>query len=169
MSEGLQRLLKYKDALYHGSPCADIKTLEPRPAKDLDKANTFNTDMAVFASSNVCFSIIFGLVDSKKLKDDCGFGWSVGSMKDENNQVNVFSEIPKQAKEFVENAIGYVYVLAKDSFKESSAFQHKSKVPVTPLERIEIKLQDFYDAGGIIEWTDGDPNAAFYKDDLIPT
>ena len=166
MADGLEQLLKYQDVLFHGSPCASIKTLEPRPAKDLDKTNTFNTDLAVFASSNVCFSIIFGLVDSNKLKNECGFGWSVGSMHDENNQVNVISEIPKQAKEFVENAIGYVYVLPKDNFKESSSFQHKSKLPVTPLERIEIKLQDFYDAGGIIDWTDGDPNIAFYKNDL---
>lgn len=146
-------MITYDNHLYHGSPFPDLKELQPRQAKDNDKANTFNNDFALFATDNVCMSIIFALLDRRNLRKQFGpLDFAVGS-SDQNGEIEIFSEIPELIKSYMENAKGYVYILPKENFSETAGRQFKSKELIIPIDCYQATLEDYYKTGGTIEWT----------------
>lgn len=131
--------LKEMGFLFHGSDNNDIKELEPRYTVDINSEE--NTDTAVFATSDITWTTIFGVYGGHK-------GWST-RVKD--NEVT--AKIPFRDKEIVESTSGTVYVLPKDTFKKSGeSTQYKSHEAVTPIEKVSVTVQDYYDLGGKIEW-----------------
>ena len=131
--------LKEMGFLFHGSNNAQIEELEPRYT--LDKHSEENTDTAVFATSNVSWTIIHGVYGGHK-------GWSTRVKNGE-----VAAKIPAKDKDLVENTIGTVYVLAKDTFEKSgNGEQYKSYKAVKPIQKVTVTLNDYYDLGGKIEW-----------------
>jgi len=135
----LQRL-KNEGYLFHGSTNKNLNILEPRSTYDPDSAE--NTDKAVFATNNVTWSIIFGLYGGRK-------GWRTNN---DNGKITAF--IPESEKENLEKSKGIVYVLPRDTFKRSEGDQYKTYEEVEPYKKIEVDLNDYYDAGGKIVWTD---------------
>lgn len=134
-------LIRLKDMgfLFHGSSNSDIQQLEPRYTFD-PKSDT-NTDTAVFATDNVTWSTIFGVYGGHK-------GWST-SVTDGD----VVAKIPLKDKDLVEGSAGTVYVLPRKSFEEpNTGSQYKSYETVTPLNKVDVTVEDFYNLGGKIEW-----------------
>lgn len=141
--------------VFHGSPNPDIKILEPRPATDVDKSNTFNNDTAVFATKNPVASVIFACMSLINLpKEIHNRSWSV--TQDENGQI--VSKIPRIWKEYVESNTGYIYVLDGKSFtgegETEGGWQVKSKQPITPTAKILVSFSDFEKLGGKLIWKD---------------
>lgn len=91
------------------------------------------------------------MVDRAKIREFIGhFTWATNW----NSKGETIAKIPLKAREYIEKAKGVVYVLPGEEFKDKYGFQAKSKVEVVPSDRIEVTLQDYYDAGGKIEWID---------------
>jgi hypothetical protein len=151
MAAGLQQLADFKDVLFHGSPIAGMTRLEPRTTRDVT-GDAFNSDTAVFATSNAGLAIIFGVVDVKALpKHPLIKSWSAGLAPGEGF-LGAQSSLPKLWQPHVLANTGYVYILPKATFIEGHGQQWKSKVAVEPAACIPVTLQDYYDAGGRIEW-----------------
>jgi hypothetical protein len=149
----LEKLQEYKEGgfVFHGSSNHDIQEMEPRQTKETDPRRTFNIDTAVFADIGYVSPIIFGVVDKNKIRESIrDFSWSTHW----DSKGMPTAKIPLKAKEIIENAKGVVYILPGDSFVDRQGFQVKSMVAVTPQDSIEVTLQDYYDAGGKIEWTE---------------
>jgi hypothetical protein len=138
-SQYLSRL-RDRGFLFHGSNNRDIEELEPRYT--FDPNSDENTDSAVFATTNIALTAIFGVYGGHK-------GWST---RDKDGVI--IAKIPARDKELVENSRGVVYVLSKDTFHQSSsgADQYKSHVTVQPIEKVEVTVKDYYELGGKIEW-----------------
>ena len=153
----IESLLDLQNVLFHGSPVPDLNRLEPRRAVDVNGDNLFNNDEAVFASSHLCYAIIFGLVDPAAIKTKYPgpFSWAAHSVSFPD-RIEVKAKLPHHVRSHLENVTGFVYVLARDDFSESSVIQYKSKQHVTPVAVYPVTLQDFYDLGGVVEWTDPD-------------
>lgn len=150
-------LINYQKQSYvfHGSPNPDIKTLEPRPATDVDKSNLFNNDTAVFATVNPVASIIFACMSLSEIPTEIlNRSWSV--TQDQNKQI--VSKIPRTWKQYVENNTGYVYVLDGTNFtaegETEGGWQVKSRQPVTPTSKILVSFSDFEELGGKLIWKD---------------
>lgn len=147
----LQKLQEYKKDgfVFHGSTNPSLEILEPRQTKETNPLRTFNIDTAVYADIGYVSPIIFALVDKKAIIEETGsFSWS--THWDSNGMP--LARIPLKAKEIIERGKGVVYVLPGDSFVDKQGFQAKSKFAVSPVERVEVGIQDYYDAGGKIEW-----------------
>jgi hypothetical protein len=125
--------------LFHGSNNTQINQLDPRYT--LDKNSEENTDTALFATSNITWSTIFGVYGGYN-------GWSTSVTDGE-----VTARIPSRDKELVENTTSTVYILPKDTFmKSGEGQQYKSYESVMPIEKVSVTVQDYYDLGGKIEW-----------------
>lgn len=137
--------------LFHGSPNSEILVLEPRPASDVDKSNTFNNDTAVFASDNITSCVLFAVMrDRSKLPNTVRDGtWSV--YWEEDNSVT--AEIPKKWQPHLPLITGYLYILPKETFLENKGNQWKSKEVVKPIAKIKVNFQDYLDLGGNVTWT----------------
>lgn len=149
----LEKLIEYEKQgyLFHGSPNPHIEILEPRAANDVDSTRAFNIDNAVFATSRVQTAIIFAVVGRNKLPVNIqSSAWEVQWDKFDN----AHTKIPKIWKEYVEKMTGIVYVLPSETFTEKYHAQLKSKESVKPIDKIEVSFQDFFEAGGNVEWID---------------
>jgi hypothetical protein len=131
----VELLIKFREEgfLFHGSNNSQIEKLEPRYT--FDKTSVENTDTAVFATDNVTWTVIFGLYGGNK-------GWSTNVRNGE-----VTARIPLKDKEKVENSTGTVYVIDRDGFVEDKGGQFRSHESVTPVEKIEVNLKDYFDLG----------------------
>lgn len=147
-SDKIAKILKYKEEgyLFHGSPNPDISVLEPRQANDT-KEKPFNTDTAVYASSNpqVC---IAGIV--KNSFKGLNGSWNMGCYE----EASLTAEIPKSWKQFVEKALGTLYVLPSKSFTKGNmnGWQEKSLQSIVPVDRINVTFDDFIALGGKVVW-----------------
>jgi hypothetical protein len=155
MSDALKKLQSHAEQkrLFHGSPVSGLKLLEPRPATDTDKTNTFNNDTAVFASGDFTMSIIFGVVDIGRLprNRDCT-SWSING-RSEGGITRIVARMPAQWRPHIEVApAGCVYVFSRETFLETDGLQWKSKVAVAPVDCVAVTVHDFRAAGGILEW-----------------
>ncbi len=147
-----EKVLNYQGDgyLFHGSDNPDIDVLEPRLAKD-SSGNTFNSDTAVYASSNpqVC---IMGIVSNsfKGLKGSWNLGNKGGS--------DLTAEIPSTWRDFVEKSHGILYVLPSNTFVKASpnAWQAKSTEPVKPVDKVELSFDDYLALGGKVVWKDNE-------------
>ena len=142
--------------VFHGSPNGNISILEPRPAADIDKSNSFNNDTAVFAALSPMAAILIAcmsltLVPPEKRKEF----WSIGSSDKDNR---ICARIPSKWKPFVITNHGFVYVLPGESFRgnNESGWQAKSKSAVVPIAKFEVSFEDFERLGGVIEWKEGE-------------
>ena len=151
VSENIKKLESYQKQgfLFHGSPFEISKNIEPRKASDADASHKFNNDLAVFASDDYRMTIIYSLMNFSILPMFNGASCSVGR----DHQNNIVANLPHEWKDVIEKTIGYVYILPKDSFKETDGLQWKSKEPVVPLERLTVSLQDFTSLKGRIKWS----------------
>jgi len=146
----LAKLQEYKKRgfVFHGSPNPDIKILEPRPSREVDPKRTFNLDTAVFADKNFISPIVFSLVDRNKFRELHGdYTWYIYWDKETNLPT---AKIPAKWKDSVTSAKGIVYVLPGDTFVYEEGSQKKSRVEVTPSDRVEVTLNDYLEAGGKI-------------------
>lgn len=138
-----------KEWMFHGSPDGGIDVLEPREAKDIRKGESFNNDTAVFGTQNLCESIIYGVVNlgiiPEKLKKGKSWGCS-------NYDGDIIARIPMEWQKYIEENIGYVYVLPKRDFTEFEGEHGKSKITVRREDKVPIMVSDFIHFGGKIEW-----------------
>lgn len=151
-----KKLLSYEKQgfLFHGSPMKNIKVLEPRQPSDKD--NTFNNDLAVFASPSPIAPIIFACMSLDLVPNPLKVGtWSV----DFDSSKNLFvAEIPLKWKEYVINNKGYVYILENKTFEKNLEnksvydWQLKSKANVVPVSKIKVSFSDIEEIGGKIIW-----------------
>lgn len=140
-SQFLERL-KNAGYIFHGSNNPNISILEPKAT--IDKTSSENTDTAVFATDNIIWATIFGVWGGHK-------GWKTDTYGDGS----VLATISAEEKENVEKASGCIYVLSKENFGEPNpGRQFKSHLAVTPLIKIIVNLQDYFDLGGEIKWYD---------------
>lgn len=150
----LQILQEYSNQgyLFHGSHNGEITQLEPRPATDTDVTNTFNNDRAIFATDLFCSSLIFAIISRSYIPDDLQkCEWST-NWSEEEGVTKVSAHLHESWKPYIEvNNFGYVYVLPAESFTERRNRQRKSKVVVTPIDKVNVTLEDFIAAGGQIE------------------
>ncbi len=146
----LAKLQEYKKRgfVFHGSPNPDIKILEPRPSREVDPKRTFNLDTAVFADKNFISPIIFAVVNRPKLIEFAGdYTWHV---RWDPETFIPTAILPSKWEELIKNSTGTVYVLAGDTFTLENGAQKKSRVAVTPTDRVEVTLNDYLEAGGKI-------------------
>ena len=143
MSNSADKLIKYQKQgyLFHGSPNPELEELIPKQSLDTKEPDSWNTDKAVFATSEPAAAVIFSLIDTEKLKESGE--WSV---KWEGNKT--ITTLPKQWIETLKKQKGYVYVLEKESFKEKLYKQYKSKKGVTPIDKLAVTLNDYEYLGG---------------------
>lgn len=156
-STSYEQLLDYQKQgfVFHGSTNPNITTLEPKPATDTDKDNTFNNDTAIFATPLPSASVIFSCMSIDiALKEAGGGTWSVSQDK----KGNIIAKIPKKWQPYVTNNSGHVYVLDSSSFPKieetNGGWQVKSKQAVTPIAKVEVTFSDFEKLGGILFWKD---------------
>ncbi len=143
MTSVLEKITEYQNHLFHGSPVLDMKVLEPKQTvDDGDKDHEFNNDTAVFATDNIALAIIYSLIDFTKLPAPNFGGWLA----------DVNPKIPSEWQDAIEQSAGYVYVLPKEIFTQTDGVQWKSNTPVKPVDSLKVTLNDFYDAGGSVEW-----------------
>lgn len=151
-SEATVKLKQYfkKGNLFHGSSKNDITLLTPRKPQNNTKSNDkFNSDYAIFASRLPQAAIIFACVSTTFLKSQNLSGiHSVGPIDE-----TILAELPFSWKNALQKSKGFVYILPNNSFDIDGGWQVKSKSRVRPIDKIEVKFQDFEYLGGIINWT----------------
>jgi hypothetical protein len=150
-TEKISKIREYEQQgyVFHGSPY-DLEIIEPKPSKDSNKENTFNTDTAIFGSHNpqVC---IFSLLDPQSIKNfSPGLSWSAGTGKDGN----ITARIPQKIKPLVESYSGFLYVLEPTLFTKKKGWTLKSYDKIEPTDKIPITFEDFTALGGKVEWKD---------------
>lgn len=140
--------LKEMGFLFHGSAHPErIEKLEPRKANDL-KGNEWNSDMAVYASGEPVWSVIFALYKGND-------PWATSTQFSTEKGFRVTARILKKYQDDLANETGRVYILPPETFESQHQHsrQYKSRQAVTPIGAVEVILQDYYDMGGKIEWT----------------
>lgn len=134
--------------LFHGTTYPEeIHTFEPRKANDPE--DKWNCDIAVFATHAPALSVIFAL--QKR-----GGNWSTHFTSGEGGIVkSVSAKIPKENETDLKGSKGYVYIFPRENFegKSANSVQYKSKIPVSPIARVEVTFDDYQALGGTIEWT----------------
>jgi len=143
--------LEQQSLLFHGSNNFNIKEFEPRlPEGTEPEQGLFNYDKAVFASDNAGSTVLFAVIDRSKFPKEIREGtWSIDWL--ENNKS--FAKIPSKWKSYLEKMKGYVYILSPETFTEKLYGQLKSKTSVKPIKKLIVKLSNFLELGGNIEWT----------------
>ncbi|MBN1619065.1 hypothetical protein JW887_07055 [Candidatus Dojkabacteria bacterium] len=143
--------------VFHGSRNPNILKLEPRPATDVDKANAFNNDTAVFAAPSPTASVIFACMSLDNVPKELRSGnWSVGSERGKG----IVARIPQKWQQYVSTNTGYVYVLDGSTFSgkcdTEGVWQVKSKQPVKPTTVLTVTFSDFEQLGGSVIWKEDD-------------
>ncbi len=142
-------LERMRDAgyLFHGSGNPNrMEVLEPRKANDPNME--WNSDTAVYASSEPVWSAIFAVYKGE-------FPWRTSVSTDEEGRIKrMVAYMPESYRPQAEQGRGYVYVLPAETFERESerGIQYKSKTAVRPIAAVEVTLQDYYDMGGQVEW-----------------
>lgn len=146
----VQYLERMRDTgyLFHGSGNPNrMEVLEPRKANDSN--SEWNSDTAIYASSEPVWSAVFAVYKGN-------FSWRTSVSTDEEGRINhLVAYLPESYRPKAEQERGYVYVLPPETFERESesGIQHKSKTAVRPIAAVEVTLQDYYDMGGQVEWT----------------
>lgn len=143
--------------VFHGSPSGTLESIEPRPARDADERNKFKNDLAVFATPSPSASVIFACMHLENVPPEArNESWSVGPK--ENGESGVEARIPRKWKPYIEDNMGFVYVLPSEQFygEEPSGhdWQVKTSKSVKPVDVVPAKFSDFEKLGGIIIWVD---------------
>lgn len=153
LTDAVTRLSQYAQEgfVFHGSPMGDITKLEPKPATDKDKSNTYNNDTAIFATDLPQAAVIFAVMSPVNIPDKIKKGKAWG-IRTSGSDTTVTANIPASWKPFIENNIGFVYVCSEDGFDGQVGWQRKSNREVTPIEAVEVCFTDFESLGGVIVW-----------------
>lgn len=145
----VQYLERMRDAgyLFHGSGNPNkMEMLEPRKANDPN--SEWNSDTAVYASSEPVWSSVFAIYKG-------GTSWRTTVSTDEHGKIKrMVAYMPEPYRLQAEKERGYVYILPPNTFESDvdNRLQHKSKIAVKPISAVEVNLQDYYDMGGQVEW-----------------
>ena len=135
--EYLERL-KDLGFLFHGSSNPNLEILEPRYTYDPRSGE--NTDTAVFATTFLPWTVIFGLHGGHT-------GWKTIIR---NEEVTAYIQLRFRGE--TEKQIGFVYVLPPSTFEKGVGQQYKSHEVVKPITKVEVTLRDYFDLCGKIEW-----------------
>lgn len=133
--------------LFHGSGNPErMDILVPRKSKD--PGSEWNSDTAVYASSEPVWSAAFAIY-----KDN--HPWRTSVVTDGTGKIKQMSAyMPESYRARAQRERGWIYVLPPDNFEKESeeSLQHKSKKAIRPIAAVEVTLQDYYDMGGKVEW-----------------
>jgi len=150
----LDLLLGYSDRgfVFHGTPKPDIKRFELHEASDLS-GSSFNSDNAIYAVLHPVGAVMFAVMNSTKIPDDLRKGrtWSAGA-RGCKNAVKV--ELPRTWQPYLEDQLGYVYVLPNEGYVDDGVWQAKFKTEQIPVDIIKVQYQDFEALGGTIIYKD---------------
>jgi len=137
---------KKEGFLFHGSSNDSIVEFEPR--KSNDPTSKWNSQKAVYASSEPVWSTIFAVYQG-------GQTWSTDDEVKEDKNPSFVTRIPTSFQDEIGRWTGHVYVLPKDGFKQdpTNPIQFRSFDPVQPIDSIKVTINDYYQMGGVIEWT----------------
>jgi len=154
LPNNLQEIKNYqkKGRLFHGSASPNIDLFEPRQATPVEGSPEFDNDKAVYASNLPETSVLFACMGQENFPDEERKGeWGV-----DESEGKFIANIPTAWRPYLEQNVGYVYILDQKDFDERSKdepWQHKSKKEVRPNDRIDVKFSDFETIGGEIHWT----------------
>ncbi len=153
----INTLRKYQDNgyVFHGTPSPDITLITPRYTENATHSENddFNIDHAVFATPYFTAAIIFACKSPRHIPPYLQNGTvTVGS--DQSYGKGIYAEIPKVWKPYITQNNGWVYVLKPDTFIPATegSWQIKSYDPQTPIDKVEVKFEDFEKTGGKIIW-----------------
>lgn len=125
------------DYLFHGSTRSGLKKIIPNVPHD-GGHDPKNKEAAVYATKNVCEAIIFSLIR--------GF---YGAFRVTHSDDNVITAcFPRSFGDQLRTNVGSLYILMKSDFPVREPLQHKSFTAVTPIDEIEVCLEDYLDLGG---------------------
>ena len=126
------------------------------PTTSLDE-ETYNKSTAVYAAIHPSSACILSII-----KQSCEKGnfpslhFAVGFNKKNSSGI---AKVPRYFETSLTEK-GLVYVLPSDTFDlrtiPKEAWQTKSLEPVKPIDMLKVTLQDYYDLGGEIQWTERD-------------
>ena len=129
-----------KEGLYvfHGSS-EDIEELEPRQAFDRNKDTgkmEEDGEPAVFATPYADIAIFRALTNFKDMKGSSSSSFGL------NEDGALHFSATENLLEHAKGKVGKVYVLPKDSFDEPEGMQVKSSDSMTPVEVVEVGVDD---------------------------
>lgn len=154
----IDRLLEYEKQgyVFHGSPRKGVEILEPKLSRDVREGRNFNNDTAIFGTKRADEAIIYACVDRGVIPPEIerNMSWSIGAVVPDNTRI--VARIPIEWKPYVTKGSGYVYVSNKEPFTFKRHWHVKSKEPVKPIDKIEVRFKDFEKLGGVVEWKEGD-------------
>lgn len=133
--------------LFHGTAKPQhIELFEPRKASDPNKE--WNSQVAVYASSEPIWSVIFAIYKGKS-------PWRTSLVTNEKGRITeITAHLSDEFRETLPECTGRVYILPREEFEQENerSAQWRSKNPVAPVASVEVKLQDYFEMGGKIEW-----------------
>lgn len=120
--------------VFHGSPIADIKEMEPRQAFDwMTGAKQKDGDPCVATTPYADIAIFRSIV----YEDWTNFG--------KNDDESLIFNASKKALEGSKEKTGYIYVFEKDAFvphQDPQGMEWRAHVPQKPIQIIRVSFQD---------------------------
>lgn len=133
--------------LFHGTAKPQhIELFEPRQASDPNKE--WNSQVAVYASSEPIWSVIFAIYKGKS-------PWRTTFKNNEKGRITeITAHLSDEFRDTLSDCTGHVYILPREGFERENehSAQWRSKDPVAPVASVEVNLQDYFDMGGKIVW-----------------
>ena len=142
MNEALRNYLN-PHYVYHGSSEPDIEVFTPQKSHDAG-TDEWNKTESVYATSNMCFAIIFSLTKSYS-----------GRFQVRSNTRSIFTAtFDNSFKETLFKNSGYLYVFNEDQFPFQKSNQVKTNSEIKPITMIQVDIDDYFDLGGKIEFVE---------------
>jgi hypothetical protein len=149
-AEFLNYICDWRGFFVHGSPMADLVTLEP-VRKSLDK-NEFGNRQQIFASPDANWAMFFAILDKSKFNQTSNGSVRIGRGK---NRVKYYHfELPRENKEDSPFTEGMIYIARTQDFPDKRPYpvldwfdgeieEWGSTKPVSPLAKIRVSPRDF--------------------------
>lgn len=129
--------------VYHGSTQRSLKQLTPYKPRDVG-SDPKNKETAVYATEDICVAIVFSLTSGYH---------GVWRLTHSDKGVTM-TYFPKFFADQLRSNTGSLYILKKSDFSVIENWQYKSFIPVVPVAEIEVRIQDYIDLGGKINFKD---------------
>jgi len=129
--------------VFHGSSEPNVELFTPQKSHDVG-TDEWNKTKSVYATSNICFAIIFSLTKSYSGR------FQVGS----NTRSTCTATFDNSFKKTLFKNSGYLYVFNRDQFPFQKGNQVKINSEIKPIAMLQVNVHDYIDLGGKIEFVE---------------